>query len=196
MNAQRTGALDSSPNPTSGTVCFFSLDNADVVIDGISRQLARQGVVPIRQREPPGNEKGKSNSEPNTTRRRDTCIFPEQSRRQRTGRNARQKRKPTVRHRQRSLLQEEHKSAATSHDNPHPCRNPPESFSPYSGSTRLCFLVRIGFVAHQEAGSTALNAVVCVPIAGRWKPENQAALLGSFFRLTPFFPFLTFSAIE
>src|SRR5262249_52886803 len=40
---QKTGALDSSPNPTRGSVFSFLLDNADVVIDGMLRQLAPGG---------------------------------------------------------------------------------------------------------------------------------------------------------
>jgi hypothetical protein len=37
MNAQKTGALDSSPNPTRGRVFSFLLDNAHVVIDEMLR---------------------------------------------------------------------------------------------------------------------------------------------------------------
>src|SRR5262245_19685986 len=48
MNAQKTGALDRSPNPTRGSVFSFLLDNADVVMDGMFRQLAGKTLCTVR----------------------------------------------------------------------------------------------------------------------------------------------------
>ncbi len=50
MNAQKTGALDGSPNPTRGSVFSFLLDNTDVVIEGMLRQsLGVASSYPVHQ---------------------------------------------------------------------------------------------------------------------------------------------------